>query len=357
MGTPILLRKIHASSREFSGRADRGEAVTKSERVRGALAGRPVDRVPVSLWRHFPDVDLDPLALAEALIRFHERYDLDFIKVMPHGVYCVEDWGCRIAYQGASNGARLCTRHGVQRIEDWSRLAPLDPQAGALGRELTCLRAVCAGRGDDAPVLQTIFSPFTVAQKVAGPDLVRETMRRDPARLHAALRQIASTVAGYAQACLAAGAQGVFFASQAATPEVLTLEEHRAFVEPYDLGVLGALRGTDAIILVHLHGDRPYLAAVAATYPAGALNWHDRRTPPSLAEARTQVSQALVGGLDERGTMVTGSPAEVRAQALDAIARCGGRRFLLGPGCVVDLPAPEANLAAAREAVELRSDS
>jgi uroporphyrinogen decarboxylase len=327
--------------------------MTTRARVQAALAGRPVDRVPVSFWRHFPDIDLDPLALAEALIGFHKRHDLDFIKVMPNGVYCVEDWGCRIAYLGGSDGARTCTRHAVQRIEDWSRLAPLDPNAGALGRELTCLRSVCAGRGDDAPVLQTIFSPFTVARKLAGPDLVQETMRCDPARLHAALRRIASTVTGYVQACLAAGAQGIFFASQAATPEVVTMKAYCAFVEPYDLDVLRALQGTDAIILVHLHGDHPYLLHVASTYPASALNWHDRRTRPSLAEAKAHATQALVGGLDERGSMITATPADVRAQALDAIAQCGGRRFLLGPGCVVDLNVPEANLAAAREAVEV----
>jgi uroporphyrinogen decarboxylase len=326
--------------------------MTKGERVRAALAGRPVDRVPVSFWRHFPEIDPDPLALAEALIRFHRRHDLDFIKVMPSGVYCVEDWGCQIGYQGGSDGARTCTRHAVQRVEDWTHLGPLDPQAGALGRELRCLRAVVEGRGDDAPVLQTVFSPFTVARKVAGPDLVRETMCRDPARLHAALEVIAATVVIYAQTCLGAGAQGVFFASQAATPEVLTLDEHRSFVEPYDLAVLEPLRGKQALILVHLHGEQPYLAHVAAAYPASALNWHDRRTRPSLAEASAQVSQALVGGLDERGALVTATPAQVRAQALDAIAQCGGRRFLLGPGCVLDLHVPEANLAAAREAAE-----
>ncbi len=31
--------------------------MTKSERVGAALAGRPVDRVPVSFWRHFPEID------------------------------------------------------------------------------------------------------------------------------------------------------------------------------------------------------------------------------------------------------------------------------------------------------------
>ena len=326
--------------------------MTKRERVRAALAGRSVDRVPISFWRHFPDLDMNPAALAETLLAFHRRYDLDFMKVMPNGVYCVEDWGCETAYQGGSTGARTCVRHAVQRIEDWSHLRPLNPSARALARELSCLRAICARREDDAPVLQTIFSPFTVARKLAGPALVQETMARDPARLHAALDVISATVEAYVRACIEAGADGIFFATQAATPEVLSPEEHRTFVEPSDLRVLRAVMGREVIVLLHLHGDLPYLTDLAATYPAQALNWHDRRTRPSLGEAMGQVSQALVGGLDERGAMITASPEAVRAQVRDAIAQCGGRRLLVGPGCVVDLRVPEANLAAARAAVE-----
>lgn len=326
--------------------------MTKRERVSAALAGGPVDRIPISFWRHFPDIDLDPMALADALLRFHRRYDLDFIKVMPNGVYCVEDWGCEIAYQGGSGGARTCVRHAVRRIEDWTGLRRQDPSAPALARELRCLRAVCAGKGDDAPVLQTIFSPFTVARKVAGPDLVCETMLRDPGRLHAAMDVITATVEAYVGACLEAGADGVFFATQAATPDVLTPEEHRQFVEPYDRRVLAAARARGAIVLFHLHGDRPYLAGLAPLYPVQALNWHDRRTSPSLAEALGQVSQTLVGGLEEGGSMVTDSPAAVRSQVCDAVAQCHGRRLIVGPGCVMDLRVPEANLAAARQAVE-----
>jgi uroporphyrinogen decarboxylase len=177
-------------------------------------------------------------------------------------------------------------------------------------------------------------------------------MIREPGRLHAAMEVLSATVEAYVGACLDAGADGLFFVTQAATPEVLTPEEHRSFVEPYDLRVLRAAEEKGAMILLHLHGDRPYLAALAATYPVQALNWHDRRTSPSLAEARGQVSQALVGGLDECGSMIVDDPPAVRAQVRDAIAQCGGRRLIVGPGCVLDLRVPEANLAAARAAVE-----
>jgi uroporphyrinogen decarboxylase len=231
-------------------------------------------------------------------------------------------------------------------------LRPLDPQAGALGRELACLQAVCASRTDDAPVLQTIFSPFTVARKLAGPELVSQTMRHDPQRLHAALGVIAETIHAYALACLEAGADGLFFATQAATPEVLSPENHETFVEPYDLRVLGALSARQPIILLHLHGRQPYLTTLASRYPVQALNWHDRRTTPTLAQAMRQVPQTLVGGLDERGVLIHGTGEAIRAQAQDAVRQCGGHRLILSPGCVLDLQVPESNLALVREAVE-----
>src|SRR5204862_7149936 len=88
--------------------------MTKSERVAAALSRRPVDRPPVAFWRHVPDVDHTARGLADAMLAFHRRWDLDLIKVMSSGVYCVEDWGCDVAYQGAVNGATVCTRHAVQ---------------------------------------------------------------------------------------------------------------------------------------------------------------------------------------------------------------------------------------------------
>src|SRR3989304_3544589 len=112
-------------------RAGPGEAggvrveMTKAERIHRAVERRPVDRPPVSFWRHFPHLDEDPFALAEAVLAFHARYDLDFIKVMPTGVYCVEDWGCRVAYEGDIDGSRVCLDHAVRRPGDWANLRPL----------------------------------------------------------------------------------------------------------------------------------------------------------------------------------------------------------------------------------------
>ncbi|PYM61520.1 MAG: hypothetical protein DMD79_12550 [Candidatus Rokuibacteriota bacterium] len=105
-------------------------AMTKRERVAAALARRPVDHPPAAFWRHAPDVDQTAAGLAGAMLAFHARYDLDVIKVMSSGVYCVEDLGV---------SGRLSGRRGREqavrgaRGEDTGRLAT-DHALGSWGR-------------------------------------------------------------------------------------------------------------------------------------------------------------------------------------------------------------------------------
>src|SRR5437763_5879535 len=124
-------------------------AMTKRERVLAAVARRAVDRPPVAFWRHAPDVDHTAEGLAEAMLAFHRTWDLDLIKVMSSGVYCVEDWGCKVAYQAHPGGAKRCTEHGVKTVADWARLRPPDPRPRALGRALQAVGPSRKGRVDD----------------------------------------------------------------------------------------------------------------------------------------------------------------------------------------------------------------
>src|SRR3989441_4188561 len=123
------------------------------------------------------------------MLVFHRRFDLDLVKVMSSGVYCVEDWGCRVADTGAPSGAKQCVEHAVRAAADWARVRELDPGGGALGRELEAVRLIVRGRHDDAPVLHTVFTPLTIAKKLAG-DRLRDDLRAAPAALEGALETI-----------------------------------------------------------------------------------------------------------------------------------------------------------------------
>jgi len=75
-------------------------------RIEAAIAGQPTDRVPVALWRHFPEDDQDPARLAALTVEWQRAWDFDLVKFMPSGTYSVEDWGATSVFEGAANGAR-----------------------------------------------------------------------------------------------------------------------------------------------------------------------------------------------------------------------------------------------------------
>ena len=324
--------------------------MTKRERLQATLARRPVDRPAVAFWRHAPDVDHTAQGLATAMLDFHRRWDVDLIKVMSSGVYCVEDWGCTVAYAGSPNGAKQCTTHAVNAPADWARIKPLDPGAGALGRELDAVRLIARGRHDDAPILHTLFSPLTIARKLAGDRLV-DDLRVAPAAVLPALEAITDTMIRYVDAALDAGADGFFFATQTGSAEVLTEPENAEFGAPFARRVLERARGRSLLTLLHVHGRRIFFDQLAAL-PVDAINWHDRLTPPTLADGKRRTSGAVVGGLDENATLQSGPPAAIAAEVEDAIRQTGGAGLIVGPGCVLPLATPDAHLAAVVDAVK-----
>jgi uroporphyrinogen decarboxylase len=326
--------------------------VTKRERVAAALARQPVDRPPVAFWRHAPDVDHTANGLADAMLAFHRRFDLDLVKVMSSGVYCVEDWGCRVAYTGAPSGAKQCLEHAVRAAGDWARVRELDPGQGALGRELEAVRRIARGRHDDAPVLHTVFTPLTIAKKLAG-DRLPDDLRSAPAAVEGALETITRTMTRYATAALEAGADGLFVATQTATLEALTAEAQARFELPYARRLVEAVAGRAWLTLLHIHGRAIAFDELAAL-PVHAINWHDRLTPPTLAAAYDRFAGALVGGLSEWETLRRGPVRAIADEVDDALRQTGGRGLILAPGCVLPLEVPEAHLDAVVDAVRRR---
>ncbi len=321
----------------------------KRERVRAAIGGEKVDRSPVALWRHFPVDDQRPEDLAAATLEFQNLYDWDFVKVTPASSFCLKDWGADDEWRGDPEGTRDYVRRVITRPEDWAALKPLDPRAGHLGHQLRALELIRDGLAGKTPFIQTIFSPLSQARNLVGADNLPVHLRRHPAALKAALAVITETTLRFLDAAKHTGIDGIFYAVQLATPRIFSEAEYGEFGEPYDWQVLEAARDL-WLNVAHLHGE-DVMFSLGSRYPAQVINWHDRETPPSLAEGQKVFSGAVCGGLRQWAAMVLGTPEQVRTEARQAIEATGGRRFILGTGCVTPITAPRANLRAAREVV------
>jgi uroporphyrinogen decarboxylase len=323
--------------------------VTRRERLLAALRGDPVDRPPVALWRHFPQEDSRAESLARAHVAFFRAWEWDFLKVTPASGYYGDDWGLRAGYRPNREGVRHYTDRPIKKAADWGGLRPLDVSAGAYGRELHALHLIRQELRDEV-ILATVFSPLTVARTLAGDQALVRYLREEPEALHEGLAVITDVTRRFAQEALTAGADGIFFATQCATTDYLTEDEYEEFGRPYDLQVLDGAHAAE-VRLLHLHGQQ-VMFDLAAEYPVDAINWHDRRAGPTLAEARTRFSGCLAGGVDELGTLAQGTPEACAAEVRGALAQTLGRRHIVAPGCTILVDTPEANLRAVRAAVE-----
>jgi len=326
----------------------------KQQRLETCLAGELPDRTPVALWRHFPVDDQTPEGLAAAVVEFQRQYDFDLVKVTPASSFCLKDWGARDSWQGATEGTRAYTYRVIQNPEDWSRLTVQDPYQGFLGAQLTCLQLLVdeLRSGDDpVPVLQTIFNPLSQAKNLVGGDVLSVHLRCYPDAVHQGLKTILETTRRFLEAVLRIAPDGIFYAIQHANYDILTEEEYDQFGTTYDLQLLDMVKDL-WLNMLHLHGENIMFERFV-DYPVSVINWHDRETYPSLAEAQSLFPGVVCGGLERQGIMVLGNPVQVTSQARDAIFETGGKRFILGTGCVLPVIAPRANILAARKSVEL----
>ena len=323
----------------------------KTERVRAALRGEAVDRPPYGFWTHFPGTDLDPDRLAEATARFAREFDLDFVKSMPNGLYCVEDWGCVCDYgEVAKGGVAKVVSYAITEPGNWGCLRRLDVTAGAFGRELKHLKQVIDLVGDETPVLATAFSPLTIAQKLSG-GAHRAHMQTAPGLLKQGLEMITAVTVEFVHQALGLGCAGVFFATQEASLDNMDEASYAAFGRPFDAPVLAAMAAGGWFNVLHMHGDN-VMFDLLKDYDVSALNWHVGETPPSIRDYRKGGGgKPIVGGLQR--THITNKNQEaVLADLRRTLDETGGRGILISPACVIRHPVDSATLTATAEAIK-----
>lgn len=324
-------------------------AMTHRARLEASLSGALPDRPPVALWRHFPVDDQTPDGLAAATAFFQNTFDFDLIKVTPTSSFCIKDWGVEDRWAGNPEGTRDYTCRAIQHPEDWRKLPPLNPLQGYLSEQLRCLGLITKEFSERVPVIQTIFSPMSQAKNLVGPEKLLVHMRQYPNALHEGLRRITETTLDFLEEAMKTGIDGVFYAVQHGQYGLLTEGEFDTFCRAYDLQIMESAKDL-WLNLLHLHGDAVMFDAVQ-DYPTAIINWHDRETQPNLKEAQARCKSTVCGGLRQWETMVLGTPDQVRAEAEEAIQQTGGKRFILGTGCVLPTTAPYGNILAARQAV------
>ena len=309
------------------------DEMTRTARVRAAVRGEPVDRVPVCFWHHFRP-EGSGRALADATLRFFDQtFDLDIVKVMPDLPYPFP-------------------RRSIQEPGDWQLVEPIDEvRSRYFTQRAETVSILRHELGDDTPIIVTVFSPLAEAfYLVREKGLLLQHAQGATTELHEALMTIAENLRAHIRDVIDAGADGVFFALQGCSTEMMSEAQYAELGKPYDLVALqGAVNGW--LNVLHIHGDKNLMFGPVLDYPVQVLNWSDRLAGPSLREARGMTSKCLMGGWHEFGPLSNGPVEQIRAEAEDAIGQTGGRKFILANGCSVPDETDEQWLRAGRDVV------
>lgn len=318
--------------------------MSRLDRLRATVRREPVDRPPYAFWRHFPTADRSPAALAQATLRFHDRYGSDFLAVIPPAGYAAQAWGCVEGEAPRTDGSRACSRCAVGHPEDWRAIRPLDPvSAPGYGDVVEALVRVGFDRRiGDAPVIVALPAPSTVAARLGGGRLAAH-LREWPGLVGDALRALTETQVRFAEICLGEGLAGVLYTVHVPDEPALGTAAYGDLLEPHDRAVLAGLDGRVSLRVVHVTGPVPF--ARVATWPADVVSWVPGASQPALPEGHGRLAAAALGGLDAQA-LRDDPPARAVAAARAALTSVGDRGLIVGPGGPVWPDTPDEVLTA-----------
>jgi uroporphyrinogen decarboxylase len=319
--------------------------MSRLDRLRATVRREAVDRPPYAFWRYFPTADRSPAGLAQATLRFHDRYGSDVLAVAPPAGYAAQAWGCQEAEAPGPDGSRACARCAVGHPEDWRAIRPLDP-ASAPGYSDVVEALVRVGfdrRIGDAPVIVVLPAPSTVAARLGGGRLGAH-LREWPGLVGDALRALAETQLRFAELCLGEGLAGVLYTVHVPDEPALGPAAYADLLESHDRAVLESLGDRASLRVVHVSGG-PVPFARVATWPVDVVSWLPGNGQPSLPDGHARLTGAVMAGL-QAVALRDEPPARAVAAARAALASVAERGLIVGPGGPVWPDTPDEVLAA-----------
>jgi uroporphyrinogen decarboxylase len=322
------------------------------KRVEAAIAMGVADRPPFGAWGHTYKEEWSPADLAAITVERAQTFGWDFVKFQPRASCFAEAFGSIYKPAGHRLKGPVLESEAVPDLETWTTVSLVNRKA--LDDQVDSLHMTVKQLGFGVPVIQTVFSPLTVAGYLVGKNssrVVRE-LRKHPELVRPAMDRIAEALVDFSRRSVSAGAAGIFYAiSGYASREAMPEDVYRELVLPSDQAVLNQLPHEAWFNVVHLCGSKLHFDLVN-DLPTQVVSWsiHNIGTP-TLSQGRNISGRAVMGGLGQRKSLLYGEPTEVQAEAKRAIADTGGRGLLLAPGCSVPPRVREINLAAIGQAV------
>jgi uroporphyrinogen decarboxylase len=209
--------------------------------------------------------------------------------------------------------------------------------------QLEVVEGLVKAAGHEALVLCTLYSPFMCAgQTVGGRAALVKHIEEDGEAVSQGLEAITESLLGFVRECRRLGVDGFYASTQGGESE--TFREPGLFgryVTPFDLRLLKEIDATCRLNILHVCD---YEAPYADLSPFAAYPGHVVSCSPRLVSGEVELrdlarlfGRPIMGGMDRKGAIATGTDAEIR-RAAEAVLRGAPERFVLGADCTVPSP-------------------
>ncbi len=265
------------------------------------LFGEITGRRLISVWTHFPQVDMDPKKLVDKIIRFNSKFPSDILKIPIHGRYCVVDFGCQIergTTEYGATGSSSCTKCIVQTIDDWDKLDYIDPMDGHYGKQLQVVKALREAF-PDLPLMHTVFSPTMVMRKLSMNQFANH-YAEDKERVLEAFRIVEKVTTEYMNTAIDFGADGIFMATQEA--DLSGGSDKEILKEILSLNSKFAKNNKGEFSVLHIHGEQVLFKEALNAFQPTAVNWHDN-VWPSIEQAHSLFDGGLLAGISPEAVL------------------------------------------------------
>lgn len=341
--------------------------------ITAANLGEP-DRVPWSVWAHYPAIPWLKYYSWELANRNGEHqakahmallnaldYNMDLLKVTPFFRSMAYHWGSEFTFRN-NDGRDTQTSQVVNDPEDWERLWVLDPWK-ELRENLRCIQ-VLASEAHGIPFIYSISSPVTQAlHGVSDPETFHKHLKKSPDAVMEGLEIINESNKEFMKAAVDEGCNGFFYgiAGRGGYWSRFTKKQLEEITLKLDKDALNSVDSELQMLhICNTQDENPEKNGGLMTggwfkeYPVNIINWWDHHFVPAAEAKKTYGKKfCIAAGLDHRKTLI-GSSKAIMAEAKQAIESAGvGGGFILAGGCTVSSMAPIESYNAVGRAVEL----
>ncbi len=304
--------------------------MNKRDAVLSLLAEtRPATYVPAAFFLHFaPAYHFGQAAVEKHLEYFHHT-GMDFVKI-----------------QYERNFPPIPF---IKTPDDWGGMPRYDHQF--FDGQLKAVEGLVKAAKAEAPIIMTLYSPYMCAGHTASDSLLTEHLQLEPEKVKKGLEIITDSLRIFVRECIRLGVDGFYTSTQGGEAgrfdDPTTFKE---YIKPYDLALMEEINRSCPFNILHVcdyqrdYDDfSPFL-----DYPGHVVNCPLKvgGKPITPKEAARLFNRPFMGGLERKGLLATGTPAQVR-QAAEAVLREAPDRFILAADCTVPSETPWDNLKAA----------